>query len=360
MRRTVFIVGAGASAEVKFPVGRELADRISSTLNYRWTSWGELESGDPHFFRRLYQHHHDDIGEYKTIASEMSRGVLLAPSIDTYIDKHSHESKVAEIGKAAIVQEILRAERGSDLFVNENKRGRMDFIELRPTWFARVAGLLTSEIDKHRISNAFNGVTVVCFNYDRCIEQYLAYYFADLYGVKLGEARQIVGELAILRPYGSVGSLVNESGKRFVEFGADPERLDVVELGKSIRTFTEQVDEEGVIAQIREAILAADTLVFLGFHYLRQNMLLIAPKRKANATQVFGTAFERSDYETSEIEKNVRSIFRLSRDSSTTTACNVRINNKLKCAGLFAEYGLGLDLRRYDPELPAKAIVAGG
>ena len=81
----------------------------------------------------------------------------------------------------------------------------MNVMALRPTWFAGLGAILSADINRENVEHIFDDVTIVCFNYDRCIEQYLAYFLNTYYHLPLNEARELVQQkLNILRPYGQV------------------------------------------------------------------------------------------------------------------------------------------------------------
>jgi superfamily II DNA or RNA helicase len=140
--KTIFIVGAGASHEVDLPVGRDLADGIAKMFRYSLGDFGDVASGDRDFLEQINRHYPREVNSLVTIAQMISHGVILAPSIDQFIDKHAHDSQIALLGKAAIVATILDAEKRSYLGVAEHERKRMDFIRLRRAEIA--TGILPS------------------------------------------------------------------------------------------------------------------------------------------------------------------------------------------------------------------------
>lgn len=71
-----------------------------------------------------------------------------------------------------------------------------------------------------------------------------------------------------------------------VPFGAD--RIDVAAVSSSIKTFTESVDEE-IVSNAKKFVQNCDTLVFLGFGFVPQNMQLLRPVKNAKARRIHAT-----------------------------------------------------------------------
>lgn len=64
-------------------------------------------------------------------------------------------------------------------------------------------GVRNSDVD-----NVGSNITIICFNYDRCIEMYLEHAIVNAFrDVPADRARQIVARINIIHPYGSLGNL---------------------------------------------------------------------------------------------------------------------------------------------------------
>ncbi|WP_409189832.1 hypothetical protein [Bradyrhizobium sp. RDM4] len=97
------------------------------------------------------------------------------------------------------------------------------------------------------------------------------------------EATKIVDSLTIIRPYGTVGSVL-DGRLDHVPFG-DGSRLDVFNILDRIRTFTESGalhDTEQLERLLSEAFMC----VFLGFGFHRQNLDLLARSKNLQKTEV--------------------------------------------------------------------------
>jgi hypothetical protein len=105
-----------------------------------------------------------------------------------------------------------------------------------------------------------------------------------------------------------------------------------------IKTYTEQVASGVDIAAIIEAMREAEQVLFLGFAYHDQNMKLLSPVDQMPGKYYFGTAFDMSDSDVGEVERELRNMeieedFKIEKDSE------IYINNTIKCADLFKFYG---------------------
>ena len=104
----------------------------------------------------------------------------------------------------------------------------------------------------------FSNLAIICFNYDRCVEQFLIHWRARAYALQFEEVRPLLAKLPILRPYGKIG----HDGKRYlgIAFGEEPGRLQFVDLASGIRTYTQQVEDDALVKEIRRGDFSALSL----------------------------------------------------------------------------------------------------
>ena len=146
-----------------------------------------------------------------------------------------------------------------------------------------IAGRTLDDIEK-----LFQNVSFVVFNYDRCLEGFLMQAVTGYYHVSTEVARTLIAGINIVHPYGKVGDLPWQGGVS-VPFGGG-DGLNLLEIAREIRTFTETVDT-GVAAKIKSMVREADTIAFLGFGFLEQNMSLLSPGGGGRATRVFASTY---------------------------------------------------------------------
>ncbi|MBV8799423.1 MAG: hypothetical protein JO208_06415 [Alphaproteobacteria bacterium] len=121
-RKTVFVIGAGASCEVGLPSGQQLRERIARALNMYFQHGSEQTAGSRAIyeaFRVLARNEGNDINLYVRAGWMIRDAAPLSLSIDNFIDAHRGDVAVEKCGKLAIAETILEAERASTLFVDK-------------------------------------------------------------------------------------------------------------------------------------------------------------------------------------------------------------------------------------------------
>jgi hypothetical protein len=277
-----FVIGAGASVEYGLPVGAELLKRISAAVGP-----GQREPwGDGQLYNAIANLFLQSTGAYEIAATEL--GTFIASgvsSIDDALTWFSSRQEVIDLGKIAIVNEILKAERGSPLYGRQINSDD-DFPN---TW---IPHLLSMVMDGHKSEDAeraFANVTLINFNYDRTIEHFLHVALQRKFRLDSARARRIVVELNMFRPYGVVGVLPWQA-EGGIEFGANLNPQELSAASKNIKTFSEGTT--GALQdQIRLSLERARVVVFLGFGFHTQNMELIRVGRAEQWKRAYATTF---------------------------------------------------------------------
>jgi hypothetical protein len=337
---TLFIVGAGASQEAGLPTGTQLKDAIAEKLGFENIS-GSWGSGDPDIHEAIRQY----ASQANLNANDIFRGaekirenMPLAPSIDHFIHTHSTNTGIVVCGKLAIAQAILEAERNSSLSLPEEpgRSNQLDFNRIQGTWYQPLFHLLNANLRNDEVDTIFSNVSVITFNYDRCIEHFLYYALQNYFAVHdiQSDIQRLMQRLPILHPYGVVGSLPWQDPRTNVSFGGVGRNSNLLDIANQIRTFTERVGgSDPTLATIRLQVQEAETIVFLGFAFHELNLELLKPEAAGNVRRVFGTGLEISDTDvTTIIVPEISETFK--KDVRRAT----RINNKLSCCQLFGEY----------------------
>lgn len=346
--KTVFIIGAGASQEAGFPVGTELAEIISKKLNFE-IDLNQLKNGHPGVYRTLENYAKKknlNINSFIEAGIQISEGIFLGETIDNFIDNHQQNSAIATCGKTAIIHSILEAENNSLLYQDPNEpEKKLDQKKLSDTWYVGFAKILFNQVKREEVNSLFNNISIICFNYDRCIQHYLINAIASHYLLPKSESQKIVQRLKIYHPYGSIGSIFQNHLETCVPFGQKPGYLDLLPLVNSIKTYSEQIEDNETIKNIRHDVNEAETIVFLGFGFHPQNLDLLSPppsqNTALNSKRVFATGFEISDFNLQKISDNIASRFHISTNPSNPFHNSIHIKN-LKCSTLFSEFKFGL------------------
>lgn len=292
-RKTLFVVGAGGSKELGLPIGDELKDKIAAKLNIKFKDNYNLSSGDVGVYQAVHalmrERGERDGNPYYRAGRDIAAAMPQALSIDNYLDAHSTDQHVVDMGKIGIVASILEAERKSKLFIDPHSSDKHDFKKTADTWHNVFCKMLTEGVRREDLTDLFKNVSFITFNYDRCIEQYLALWLESYYRINESAARSLVKQMTIVHPYGKIGPLPWENPNTPVHYGADPERHDLAALAKNIRTFTEQVDDETVPEKMKQLVADAVQIVYLGFSFGSQNLDLLKPENCHLYKKSYGT-----------------------------------------------------------------------
>ena len=139
---------------------------------------------------------------------------------------------------------------------------------------------LYNGIRKDAINELFDNISLIIFNYDRCVEHLIYHAIQNYYAIDANRAAVLMQSLEIFHPYGVVGRLPFQSAKDAVPFGSganQPKKL--LSLASQIKTYSERIEEESAVAGIRQIVQNAEIIVFLGFAFHGQNMDLIQPTK---------------------------------------------------------------------------------
>lgn len=337
---TVFIVGAGASAELNMPFGVDFKSALSEKITFRFTdhSSNALGSGDQlilQVFETLgFKRGNLNINDFLEQAWDISNALPMVHSIDSYIEIHNDNKKIDLISKLGIVRTILEAERNSKLYYLPHNKNEFSLRPLTGTWLAKFVQLLTSRVAKNDVESIFDNIAIICFNYDRCIEQFLALALEYTYSIEEKTARDIVKKLRIYHPYGTVGDLPWQEKNQFdITFGKEITADQLLEQTNKIKTYSEQTAEQETLNAIRQEIRTANTLIFLGMAYHKQNLDLLMPEAETKVRKIYGTSFGISE-SNKEIHKTELRPFL---DSTGKAVDHVYLND-LKCSNFLDEY----------------------
>lgn len=342
-RKTVFIIGAGASKEGGLPVGSELKQKIAKALDIRFRDSWEMVSGDRHIFEAFQAKVLDDPNPNEQLRSLQQAGWHIrdampqAISIDNFIDTQSQNKHVELCGKLAIVSTILQAEANSTLIVDRRQgNGQLRFEQLAETWFNRFFQRLSENCKSADLKHRLKSVVLIIFNYDRCIEHYLYYAFQNYYLMSASESAELLQELEIYHPYGVVGSLPWQHRDNAIEFGAELGGRGLLLLTGQVKTFTEGTDEHSSeVSSIRSNMKTAQRLIFLGFAFHKLNLDMLVPTASTAppppGRYVLATAHGISDSDVRIISDDLAA-------RGVLSARDIQIRNNLTCNDLFEEY----------------------
>ena len=281
-KKTVYVIGAGASAEFELPTGNDLKTMISSFLTIEQDDIGRISNVDKILYPAMELHAREKgepLGRYIQDANLISKALPLAISIDHFIHAHREKEEIAFCGKLAIARSILQAEKRSLLYIDTNRSEiNMNFNKVAKTWLTPFFQLITENCNINELKERFQSLKFIIFNYDRCVEHYLFFALQNYYRITKEEAKELIEEITFFHPYGSIGFLPWSRKNNTVQFGLSPSPKQLLEISTMIKTFTEGTDpDSSEIKQMRYQVKISDRIIFLGFAFHPLNMQIITP-----------------------------------------------------------------------------------
>jgi hypothetical protein len=302
---TVFVIGAGAGFDIGMPLGDRLSELIADAVNCYFDR-GDQTKGKTEIWKavnRIAQRTNVSSDLFLTAGRRIATGIKYARSIDNYVHTHSDSEEVKAVAKVAIVHTIIAAERQSAIWLDSGKMPFQfnDEVLAHKSWLSDFFMVLQDAVIAAKsLDRIFDNLTIINFNYDRCIDHYLYYVMQRLYSTKDEPyVRDLLNSsLKILHPYGAVGYLPWQSPVKAVRFGGEPIEDDIAEISSGIRTYNEEIEDKNKIEEVRMAMASAKRIVFLGFHFHKQNVELLSQEADLPALRgtvsLYGTRINRS------------------------------------------------------------------
>ncbi|KQY48569.1 hypothetical protein [Rhizobium sp. Root483D2] len=301
-KKIVFVVGAGGSFELGLPVGETLKGIIAKKLDLPQPGRG-VGSGDDVLRKALVYRAKKAGGDINQqmhrhwIAAQAVRSAMpQAISIDNYLHTHASDEDVVTVGKFGIAASILEAEHKSKIYHEHHGRPEIDFTHAPDSWHNTFCKILTENVQLDRLDKIFENVTFITFNYDRCIEHYVLWWLIRYMRLSWEDCTELCQKLKIFHPYGKVCGLPwQRTGMPSSEYGWPAEHEILNHAAGQIRTFTERVDDEKMLADMRGAISECEQLVYLGFSFGMMNMELMNVDGGSNRKRIYATALGMSE-----------------------------------------------------------------
>jgi hypothetical protein len=275
-KQIVLIVGAGASFDkYELPLGGQLASGIANDTNFRFEHvvnrpvQGDADLFDTVIYRK-FSHDRKMLDRYTDAGHKLSAALGSTVSVDDALYQLSDYPEAVQLGKICIMRSILKAERDSPL-KNQTMLGQPSPDAGKDGWIEQIFSMAITGLKLSEIKHAFNRITFINFNYDRCIEHYL-FWSLQRVGLSSDDASETIKNLNIIRPYGTLGSVVHGT-PTFLMFGAPPPADLFGAIGR-IRTFTESdaLHDQKTLSNV---LYEASLIAFLGFGFHPQNLKLL-------------------------------------------------------------------------------------
>jgi hypothetical protein len=289
-KKTVFVLGAGASCPYGYPSGARLRERICLPQRGLAREYGGYGIADPSI---------RDIERFQDAFRKSS-----IKSIDLFM---AHNPKFAEAGKYIIALEIFMAERQS-LFREEAKleKESSSYVQISPQnrllrplflggdWhFHLYNRLIEGLVGLKALPDFSNGnLSFITFNYDRSLEQLfyeaLRHSFTE---IQEDEITKTLKQLKILHVYGQITPLKWQDPNNGVDYKPGIDETLLRRAANNIRTIYEE-KQNPELAEAQNLLKQADEIFFLGFGYAKENMEVLGlPGVIPENCNVYGTAF---------------------------------------------------------------------
>jgi len=314
-KRTVFILGAGASCPYGFPdtlgLRREILTNFPGHYGGFFGPSGKRYADEPY----------PPISTVTEFLNAFDRSNT--PSIDLFLSRRPQYHK---LGKLAILASILWAESGS-CFGERVKERKHD-------WYFHLYGKLTQELDSKDAYREFakNRIAFITFNYDRSLEHFLFDTLLNSFdGATLQAVQEQIDQVPIIHVYGRVAPLPWQAdgltkSHKYADYqlGAPPNLIEMIDNVYVIH-------EERTNPQLEKAralISQAERIFLLGFGYAKENLEALGfPSVLRPVHYIYGTAM---GFNTEEIEGKKRYFVRglaHSGINSTLAGHQVKIDN---------------------------------
>ncbi len=240
---TVLVLGAGASADYGFPLGRSLLLQMCTSLDARKKDVGLKKTLLDLGFGR------NEIGPF---ATELR--ISMQPSVDAFLENR-HE--YMDIGKAAIAGCLIPYENLRHLYHRSEKL----------TWYEYLFNQMRASIDELKS----NQISFVTFNYDRSLEYFLYAALESTYGIGEERVVELLSSIPIIHVYGQLGlpHYLSENGRTY---GSEVTPEAIEKCVTEIKIMSDLADETEEFRQAHKLISEARKLCFLGFGYHRTNV----------------------------------------------------------------------------------------
>ncbi len=180
-KKTVLVLGAGASIPYGFPTGEELLKDIVKIFQYSPTPLGDSlrDCG----FR-------DDL--IKDFVNQLNRSGR--KSVDAFLE---HRTEFERIGKAAMIAALIPKEDPAKLFDRSNNEH----------WYQYLFQQMGSSLDE--VANS--KLSVITFNYDRSLEYFLLQALQSSFKLEMKYCFILLQKMLIIHLHGLLGALFSNN-----------------------------------------------------------------------------------------------------------------------------------------------------
>jgi hypothetical protein len=265
-RKTVLILGAGASAPFGFPSGRTLRDDIIAGLRKQIAQPFQLLTAAGF-----------DANHIASFRDALQRSGQ--PSVDVFLE---YRPEFIHVGKVAIAASLIPYEDEARLWGGADNWYEHLWTHLGPS--------LMDDVAQSQLS-------VITFNYDRSLEHFLFSALKDAYNISTDDAARYLREvIRIVHVHGKLGELPYADAGRGISRSYQPGDASslkdtAVAAAKTIKIVHEGVRDDSEFVQARQLLAQAEMVCFLGFGYLKANVERLEVANLSQSVSLYGTAY---------------------------------------------------------------------
>jgi hypothetical protein len=274
-QKVVLVLGAGASRPYGFPLGYGLKTRITDDLNAHTGRKMLSEVRDAGFSA-------EEIEAFRSALHKSGKR-----SVDAFLE---HRPEFLKVGKTATACALIPCENEHVLFAANEEN-----------WYEYFFNRLNARFDEFDK----NAVSIVTFNYDRSLEQYLITALRNAYGKSLQECAAKLRSIPIVHLYGQLGELPG-LGSPEIAFGAPITPEILTKSAEGIQIIHEDISGKPQFQKAHELIRTSQRICFIGFGYDKTNLERLLGDRVVENQQLFGSAKGFTRTECFRIEQTLR------------------------------------------------------
>jgi hypothetical protein len=271
-KRTVFVLGAGASHSYGFPTGETLLRWVVDVLGRPVAETRQVQL--------LMELGHAE-RECREFANELS--LAATASIDLFLESRQ---EFMAVGKAAIACGLIPYEEHSRLFP---RTGDPYWSDPRPpSWYRYLIQRLGDTPEQF----GENRLSIVTFNYDRSLEYFLFTAVKSRWKLSREEAAELVKTIPIVHVYGQLGKLPELAGLGQGRPYEARTLAEAIRLAVGEMQILHEADTNSpALTLARELLHDADRICFLGFGYHPTNLERLGVRQLGNSRLILGTAY---------------------------------------------------------------------
>ena len=274
-KKTLFILGAGASQPFFFPVGLQLRQNIINLIGptYRNTS-------TPSYLQIFEQCGHSLPSLYlfsETLIKSQKY------SIDAFLE---HRPEYIKLGKLLITHDLIQLENLENIYKNSD-------------WYGYLWNKMNSKFEDFDKNN----VAFLTFNYDRSLETYLLNSMMALYNKPEEECHLKLQNIPIVHVHGKIGMDKYEDPINYTAYGQNIIRdySKLIKAAETIKIIHEDISNDKEFILAHKLITDAEQIIILGLGYDETNLNRI--KINDAHCSIIGSSFGLTNIEQESINK---------------------------------------------------------